>query len=248
MRSVLVLLLFLGLTWVAQAQTVDEILSNYYANTGGKARWEQLRNVRMSGTVLTQGVEVPVTILQTSDGKQKVSIWFRGEEITQVAFNGEQGWNMNFVTQRPEPMSPEANANMKQQVTDFPDAFLNYRKKGYLAALEGQEAIQGKPAYKVKLIKSPLKVNGQEQENVVYYFFDPDNYLLVAMRNTSRSEPTRGASVETLLDNYRTVNGLLFPFVSKISYNGQPGEAIQIDNIETNVPVDPGLFAFPGRR
>jgi hypothetical protein len=247
MKTLKMLLALLLVVEVAQAQTVDEILARYYANTGGKARWDSLRNVRMSGTVLTQGVEVPVTILQTSDGKQKVSIRFRGEEITQVAFNGERGWNMNFATQRPEPMTPEANANMKKQVTDFPDAFLNYRKKGYLATLEGKEAIEGKPAYKIKLIKSPLKVNGQEQENVVYYFFDPDNYLLVAMRNTSRSEPTRGASVETLLDNYRTVNGLLFPFASKISYNGQPGEEIMLENIETNVEVDPRLFAFPAK-
>ncbi len=231
-----------------QAQTVDDILAKYYATTGGKVHWDSLQNVRMTGTVLTQGMEIPIQILQTADGKQKVSIRFQGEEITQVAFNGEQGWNMNFGTQRPELMSPEANANMKQQVKDFPDAFLNYRKKGYQATLEGKEAIEGKPAYKIKLLKSPFKLGGQEQENVVFYFFDPENFLLVAMRNTSRSEQTRGASVETLLDDYRSVNGLLFPFASKISYNGMPGEAIQLLRIETNVPVDAGQFAFPGRR
>ena len=247
MKTLKILLILLLVAEVAQAQTVDEILANYYTNTGGKARWDSLRNVRMSGIVLTQGMEIPVMILQTADGKQKVSINFQGQEITQVAFNGEQGWNMNFLTQRLEKMSPEANANMKQQVTDFPDAFLNYRKKGYQATLEGKEAIEGKPAHKVKLIKSPLKVGGQEQENVVYYFFDPENYLLVAMRNTSRSEQTRGASVETLLDDYRTVNGLLFPFASRISYNGQPGEEIWLRKIETNVEVDPRLFAFPAK-
>jgi hypothetical protein len=247
MKTLIMLLALLLLVKVAPAQTVDEILARHYANTGGKARWDTLRNVRMKGTVLTQGMEIPVTILQTADGKQKVSIQFQGQEITQVAFNGEQGWNMNFMTQQPERMSPEANANMKQQVTDFPDALINYKRKGYMATMEGKEAIEGKAAYKVKLVKSPLKLGGREQENVVYYFFDPDNYLLVAMRNTSLGEQARGTSVETLLDDYRTVNGLLFPFASQISYNGQPGEAIQLQSIETNVEVDPVQFAFPAR-
>jgi len=226
-------------------QTVDNILAKYYENSGGKARWDSLKSVRMTGQVSVQGMEIPVTIIQTAAGQQKVSIKFQGQEITQVAFDGEKGWNTDFMTQKAEKMSAEANANTKQQVLDFPDAFHNYREKGYLAQLEENEMIEGKEALKVKLIKKPVKLDGQEQENVVYYFFDPENYLPIAMRNTSLSGQTKGASVETLLDDYRQVQGLLFPFSSKISYNGQPGEAIQIENIETNVTINPLLFAFP---
>ena len=229
----------------AKPPTVDDILTKYYENSGGKARWDSLKSVRMQGQVTVQGMEIPVTIIQTAAGQQKISIKFQGQEITQVAFDGEKGWSTDFMTQKAEKMTPEANANTRQQVVDFPDAFYNYRAKGYLAQLEGTELIEGQEALKVKLIKKPVKLDGQEQENVVYYFFSPDNYLPVAMRATSLSGQTQGASVETLLDDYREVQGLLFPFSSKISYNGQPGEAIQLENIETNVTVNPVWFDFP---
>lgn len=225
--------------------TVDDILTKYYENSGGKALWDSLKSVRMKGQVSVQGMEIPVTIIQTAAGQQKVSIKFQEQEITQVAFDGEKGWSTDFMTQKAEKMTPETNVNTKQQVLDFPDALHNYRAKGYLAQLEGTEMIEGQEAIKVKLIKKPIKLDGQEQENIVYYFFSPDNYLPIAMRTTSLSGQTKGASVETLLDDYRAVQGLLFPFSSKISYNGQPGEAIQLDDIETNVVVSPTLFEFP---
>ncbi len=225
--------------------TVDDILKKYYENSGGKAHWDSLKSVRMTGLVTVQGMEIPVTIIQTAAGQQKVSIKFQGQEITQVAFDGEKGWSTDFMTQKAEKMSAEANTNTKQQVMDFPDVFRNYQAKGYLVQLEGKEMIEGREAFKIRLVKTPVKLDGQEQENIVYYFFDPENYLPVAMRTTSLGGQTKGASVETLLDDYREVQGLLFPFSSSISYNGQPGETIKLEKIETNVTVDPKLFAFP---
>ena len=229
----------------AKALTVDEILDKYYEASGSRSRWDSLQSVRMNGTVTVQGMEIPVSIIQTKAGQQKVSIKFQGQETTQMAFDGQAGWSTNFMTQKPEKMNAEANANTKQQVADFPDVFLHYQDRGYVATLEGMEAIEGTEAIKIKLTKNPVKVDGQSQENAVYYFFDPESFLPVAMRNTSLSGQTKGASVETLLDDYREVNGLLFPFTSTISYNGQPGETIQLGNIQTDVEVEPEIFAFP---
>lgn len=229
----------------ANALSVDGILDKYYQASGGRNRWDSLQNVRMNGTVTVQGMEIPVTIIQTKAGQQKVSIKFQGQETTQMAFDGKEGWSTNFMTQKPEKMDAEVNANTKQQVADFPDAFLHYQDKGYVATLEGKEEIEGTEAIKVKLTKNRVKVDGQSQENAVYYFFDPESYLPVAMRNTALSGQTKGASVETLLDDYREVNGLLFPFTSTVSYNGMPGETIILENIQTDVEVEPGIFAFP---
>lgn len=251
-RIILALLLFVP---AAQAQkvavkpatalTVSEILDKYYEASGGRSRWDSLQTVRMNGTVTVQGMEIPIAIIQTKAGQQKVSIKFQGQETTQMAFDGQTGWSTNFMTQKPEKMNAEANANVRQQVADFPDVFLHYQDKGYVATLEGTEDIEGTEAIKVKLTKNPVKVDGQSQENAVYYFFDPESFLPVAMRNTSLSGQTKGASVETLLDDYRQVRGLLFPFTSTVSYNGMPGETIQLENIQTDVEVEPGIFDFP---
>jgi carbonic anhydrase len=98
----------------ATAQTADEIISNYLENTGGKTVWENLQSVKMTATANAQGMEIPVEIYQTKDGKQLVKINFQGQDITQLAFDGETMWTTNFMTLQPEKSDAEATANMKK--------------------------------------------------------------------------------------------------------------------------------------
>ena len=245
MKTLKLLAVMLMMTVATQAQTVDEILNKYFENTGGKEKWAALNSVKMNGKVKVQGMEIPMNIIQTADGKQKIIINFQGKEITQMAFDGNEGWSTNFMTQKPEKMDAEASANMKSQTGDFPDPFLNYKEKGYTAQLEGKETIEGTETFKVKLTKKPVKVDGKDEENVVYYFFDAENYVPIAMKMTVKSGQMKGASVETLMSDYQEANGLYFPFSIMTKYNGQPGEAIQIESIDQNVQVDAKAFAFP---
>jgi outer membrane lipoprotein-sorting protein len=245
MKTLKLLVLMLTMTVAAQAQTVDEILNKYFENTGGKEKWAALNSVKMNGKVKVQGMEIPMNIIQTADGKQKIVINFQGKEITQMAFDGNEGWSTNFMTQKPEKMDAEASANMKSQTGDFPDPFLNYKEKGYTAQLEGKETIEGTETYKIKLTKKPVKVDGKDEENVVYYFFDAENYVPIAMKMTVKSGQMKGATVETMMSDYQESNGLYFPFSVTTKYNGQTGEAIQIESIDQNVQVDAKTFAFP---
>lgn len=225
--------------------TVDGILDKYYEATGGRSAWDSLQSVRMRGKVTVQGMEIPITILQTADGKKRSSIKFQGQETVQVAFDGTDGWNSNFMTQRPEKMSPEATAIVRQQAAEFVDALLKYKERGLTATLESNENIEGREAFKIKLIKKPVTLDGEEVENVDYYFFDTETFLPVATRYFSLSGQTQGAGVENLFSDYRLAGGLLFPFSVDTSYNGQPGEALRLETIETNVVLNPQLFAFP---
>jgi hypothetical protein len=248
MKTLKLLVVMLTMTVAAQAQTVDEIVSKYFENTGGKDRRAALSSVKMKGKLKVQGMELPVSIIQTANGKQKVTINFQGKEITQIAFDGNEGWSTNFMTQKPEKMDAEASTNIKSEMGDFPDPFLNYKGKGYTARLEGKETIEGTETYKVKLTKKPVKVDGEEEENVIYYFFDAANYMPIAMRTTVKSGQMKGASSETLMGNYQESNGLYFPFLITTRYNGQTGEVIQIESIDQNVQVDAKAFAFPEKK
>jgi hypothetical protein len=166
-------------------------------------------------------------------------------EITQMAFDGNEGWNTNFMTQKAEKMDAEASANMKSQTGDFPDPFLGYKERGYTVQLEGKETIEGTETFKIKLTKKPVKVEGKDEENVLYYFFDVENYVPIAMKTTIKTGQMKGATVETMMSDYQESNGLYFPFSITTKYNGQTGEAIQIDSVDQNVEVDSKAFAFP---
>ncbi|WP_228713904.1 DUF3108 domain-containing protein [Arundinibacter roseus] len=242
MKLVAALLL---MTLSVQAQTADEILDKYFENTGGREKWASLKSVKMSGKVKVQGMEIPVEIVQTAEGLQKVTINFQGKEITQMAFDGNEGWSTNFMTQKAEKMDAEASANMKQETSDFPDAFLNYKEKGYAVALEGKETVEGTETFKVKLTKKPVKVEGKEEENVSYYFFDTENYVPIMTRSTLKSGQMKGASVENVMSDYQDADGFMFPYSLTTKYNGQTGESIQIEKVETNGTIDAKSFAFP---
>jgi len=229
----------------AQAQSADEIIDKYLKNTGGKEKWLTLKSVKMTGKAKQQGMEFPFTALQAEGGKQKQSFVFQGKEIVQPAFDGNSGWNTNFMTMKAEKMEAEDSENMKQEAGDFPDPFLNYKDKGYKVALEGKETVEGTECFKIKLTKKPMKVDGKPEENIVYYFFDTENYVPILTRTTIKKGQMKGTTIESVFSDYQEVNGFFFPFSVSQKGNGQTFISIAVEKIETNVPVDPKEFAFP---
>lgn len=246
MKKILTSIMFVATAaFTAQAQTADEIIDNYFEVVGGKEAMAKVNNVTMTATASTQGMELPITIVNTTDGKMKVSISFQGMEIVQPAFNGETGWQTNMMTMQPEKMDEQTNQLMKDQAGDFPDAFLNYKKKGYTATLEGEESVEGTAAYKIKLTKKPMMVDGKEEENSSYYFFDKDSGVMLMSTTEAKAGPTKGMKIESLMSDYQEVNGIYFPFSMEQKVNGQTMMSMTINKIDVNGTIDDKMFAFP---
>jgi hypothetical protein len=246
MKKTLTAIMFVATAaFTIQAQTADEIIDNYYEVIGGKEAMMKLKNVTMSATANTQGMELPIQIVNTADGKMKVSIEVQGMTIVQPAFDGETGWQTNFQTMQPEKMDDQANEIMKDQAGDFPDAFLNYQKKGYAATLEGEETVDGAATYKIKLTKKPIMVDGKEEENASYYYFDKDSGVVIMTSTEAKAGPTKGMKMESYMSDYQEVNGIYFPFAMEQKVNGQTAMSMVIDKIEMNKEVDDTMFAFP---
>ncbi|MGB0789661.1 MAG: outer membrane lipoprotein-sorting protein, partial [Marinirhabdus sp.] len=176
----------------AQDITADEIINNYFENTGGADAWKALKGVKISGSVNAQGMDIPVEIYQTKDGKQLVKINLQGQEMTQIAFDGETMWTTNFMTMKAEKSDSEATQNMKKQTEDFPSPFLDYQKKGFKVEMIGKETKEGTETYKIKLTQSPLTVDGKEEPNVSYYYFDTENFVPIATEAEIKSGPAKG--------------------------------------------------------
>lgn len=222
------------------AQTADEIINNYFENTGGKAAWEKLEGVKMSATAQAQGMEIPVEVYQTKDGKQLIKINFQGQEITQLAFDGDTMWSTNFMTMQPEKSDAEATANMKKQSKDFPSPFLNYKDKGFTVELMGKETKDGTETYKMKLTQSPIMVDGVEQPNMSYYYFDTETFVPIVSESEIAQGPMKGQMNVSTMSDYQEVNGLYFPFALSMG-----GQGIQLKEIVLNPEVDSAMFAFP---
>ncbi|NHF59845.1 outer membrane lipoprotein-sorting protein [Flavobacteriaceae bacterium TP-CH-4] len=228
-----------------QAQTADEIISTYFENIGGLENFKALKGVKMTAKVNQQGMEIPIEIVQMSDGRQMTSINFQGKEIKQGVFDGETLWSHNFMTMKAEKSDAEATANFKLNTNDFPDSFVDYKEKGYTVELIGKETIDGAEAYKIKLVKEPITVDGKQEEDVSFYFFDTENYVPIAMQSEVKSGPGKGMTQEVTFSDYQEVDGLYFPFSMTQGVKGQPGSPITMETVELNPTVDENAFAFP---
>ena len=222
------------------AQTADEIIGKYLENTGGKTAWEKLQGIKMTATASAQGMEIPVEIYQTKDGKQLVKINFQGQDITQIAFDGETMWTTNFMTMQPEKSDAETTENMKKQIQDFPTPFINYKEKGFTVELMGKETKEGTETFKVKLTQSPVMVDGIEEPNVSYYYFDTENFVPIVSESEIKQGPMKGQMNVSTMSDYQEVNGLYFPFALTMS-----GQAIKLKEVVLNPEIDNAMFAFP---
>ncbi len=247
MKTIKLLMVIMVMTSfsIINAQTADEIIANYFENTGGVDNWEKLKGIKMSAKVNQGGMEIPLEIVQLKGGNQMTVINFQGKEIKQGVFNGETLWATNFMTQKAEKNDQEATDNMMLEKNDFPDSFLNYKEKNYTVELLGKETIDGTETFKIKLVKEPIKVDGKEEENVSYYFFDTENFVPLVVQNEIKSGQLKGKVSESKFSDYQEVEGLYFPFSLTQGIKGQPGQAISIDKIEINPVIDNKEFEFP---
>jgi outer membrane lipoprotein-sorting protein len=243
-KSILILALFCFST-LLHAQTVDEIIDQYLENTGGATEWAKLNAVKMEGKVSTQGMDIPIEIVQSKEGKMYMKFQLQGQEIVQQAFDGTEAWGINFMTMKPEKSDGETTENMKRELGDFPDPFLDLKSKGYKAELLGKESVEGTECYKVKLTKKPLLVDGAEVENISFYFFDTENFVPIMVEKEMKSGPAKGITSQTLMSDYQEVGGLYFAFSIVEKAKGAPqGQAITITNVELNPTLDPAAFKY----
>lgn len=220
----------------SSAQTADEIIANYIENTGGEKAWEDLKATKMIASVNQGGMEIPVTVYNTKDGKMAVVVNLQGQEITQMAYDGTTLWNTNFMTMKPEKSNEELTKNMALNKNDFPSALTNIEENGYEVELVGTETKEGTETFKIKVTQEPVMVNGKEVPSINYYYFEKENFVPIILESTQES----GQLVTVGMSDYQEVDGLYFPFA--LNQGGQP---IVIKEIILNPELDDSLFAFP---
>ncbi|ADR23753.1 hypothetical protein MATR_23890 [Marivirga tractuosa] len=229
----------------AQDITADEIINNYFENTGGKEAWGNLEGIKMTAKINQGGMEIPVEIVQLKTGKMYTKASLQGKELMQNVFDGEVLWSTNFQTMKAEKSDQETTDNAALETKDFPDALFNYKERGYQAELVGKETIEGAETYKVKLTKKPKKVDGKEVENITFYYFETENFVPILQETEIKQAPMAGKIQQTTMSDYQEVEGLYFPFSISSGIKDMGSQAIQIESIELNPEIDDEVFMYP---
>ncbi|MFC2151021.1 outer membrane lipoprotein-sorting protein [Bacteroidota bacterium] len=245
MKRIAFLLAFSFICLFASAQSADEIIETYFENTGGKEAWNNITSLQINASINSQIGEIPFVIYNGKDGSSLVKMTLQGNEIIQLAFDGETAWGMNMMSMQPEKQDNEATENLKRAIKDFPDPFLNYKEKDFSIELLGKESIEGTECFKLMLSKTPILIEGEEIENISYYYFDTENYVPILVEAEIKLGPAKGNVSQTFYSDYQEVDGMYFSFSFTQGIKGQPGQTITIKSIDINPEIDKSTLAFP---
>src|SRR5437016_12567966 len=218
-------------------QTVDEIIAKSIDARGGIRKMRALQSHRLSGRILRGDVEGTILIERKRPGKLREEISLEGRTLIR-ATDGKTGWSINPFSGggAPGPLSADDFRLMTQQA-DFDRPLVDYKTKGNQVELVGREKLDDKEVYKLKVT---LK-DGQ-----IRY-----DYVGVASSLELKWEGrvVRNGSdfpAESFFRDYRSVDGLIYPFVIESDSPGNAGaQKLIFDKDELNPPLDDTRFEQP---
>ena len=121
--------------------------------------------------------------------------------------------------------------------SDLDGPLVNYKEKGVRVEYVGTDEVEGSDAYKLKVTLP--------SGDVRLYYMDTDYYVPIKVES---KRMIRGAEVEseTLLGDYKEVNGWYLPFSVESGPKGSQNKAkVTYEKIEANVAIDDSRFLKP---
>lgn len=227
---------FAGGAPTVRSMTADQLIRKNVAARGGEAAWQQVSTMTMTGRMdVGKSVQVPYTMELKRGRKVRVEIVFGGKTAVQV-YDGTTGWKLRPFLGRndvePYTLEEEQKAAMDSDVDGL---LIGYAAKGTKAQLEAVEKVEGHDAYKLKLT---LK-GGQERR----VWLDAQTYLELKIDGTRKLDG-KPRMVSTYFRDYRTVSGLMMPFVYETAVDGvKTSEKIDVEKVVVNPRLDDVLFA-----
>lgn len=247
MKKLAIALLFVSGIFVSNAQDMDveTVVNNYIENIGGEEAWSAVTGVEMKAKISMQGMEIPLTMTSLKDGRTATVASFQGMTFYQGMFDGEVLWGTNQMTMAAEKSESEDTENLKRNVGEFPGDLLTYDELGYTFEMDGEDTKEGVECYKMKMTKKNQIVEGEEVEQVVYYYMDKESFVPIMQEQEIHSGPMKGNISQTVFSDYQEVDGLYFPFSLTQQIEGMGGQEIVIESVVINPEVEDELFSFP---
>ena len=229
--------LFLVLGNSLSAQSLDDILKEYFAAIGQDSLLKT-NTQKLTGKMIQTGVEIPFIQMAKRPGKVRVEGTFQDLTFIQT-FNGTEGWSLNpfMGVTDPQPMSEDDIKGMRYQA-DMDGMLWNWKDKGYTVTLEGKEDMEGTSCYKIKL-------ETKEGDTFTYYI-DSDSYTMLRT-NTKMKVMGNEMESDTYYSNYTMVGGIAVPGKIETKVKDQLVMTLVVDKVELNTDLDDALFEKPSK-
>jgi zinc protease len=215
----------------ADAAAALELLKQAQGAMGGKAFVEQKSQVAKGhGTLSPPGgtTQVPLTsvaLYRVMPDKERTELALPTGTVVQ-AYDGTVGWaSMMGRTQ-------DVTAQMADRKHFGLDVLRRIDQPGTKVRPAGEETIRDKHC---RIVEA-----SDAEGRATRFSVDLESHLVLAVAFTVNGQETR---IE--LDDYRAVGSLQVPHQTVLSQNGQRVVEINLDTVEIDGQVDPGLFTKP---
>ncbi|MDH7502508.1 MAG: hypothetical protein QHJ82_07330 [Verrucomicrobiota bacterium] len=220
-------------------EKVDEVLSRYVKALGGKGAIEKVKSRVIKGTAEGMGMPaaLPWEFYAAAPNKQLSKVEVTGFGAVLEGFDGQVAWSKNPITGVRVKEGDELAKVKREAGLDRDLRFLSIYPD---LAYKGTEKMDNEEV--VVLETKPTPTTSER------FAFSSKTGLLV--RQESQFQTAQGAvKTEARMSDYRTVDGLQFPFLLKVKAEA-PGQdpaefTIKVSEVKYNVPVSDSLFAKP---
>lgn len=215
-------------------------VKNSWAVRNGKPSREAVASADQAAAKekAAQQVELPFVLDMERPNKSRVEIEFAGKTAVQV-YDGTHGWKLRPFLNRND-VEPFTQEEAKSQVGkwDLDGPLLDYAAKGTKVEFESVEPVEGRNAYKLKLMT--------KSGDVHHIWIDAQSFLDVKVEGTPRRMDGRNHTVWVYQRDFRSVQGLLIPFSLETTVDGYPdAHKMSIERVTVNPQLDDKLFAKP---
>ena len=257
---------------VRSSLSAAQIVDKHVAARGGLAAWRAVQTLSLSGKMdagsgssdaaqqlaiqrRTRGaktpaakpdeaaeaakqVQLPFVLEMKRPRKSRVEIEFGGKTAVQV-YDGAQGWKKRPFLNRDtfEPFTAdEAKSEANKAELDGP--LVDYAAKGTKVELVAVEPVAGHDAYKLKLTSKSGAVQ--------HVWIDTASFLDVKVEGLPRRMDGRMHNVYVYQRDFRSVQGVMIPFVLETAVDGYPGtHKMLIEKATVNPKLEDSRFVKP---
>jgi outer membrane lipoprotein-sorting protein len=222
--------------------SVDQIVDRNLAARGGAAAWRAVKTLTIGGDLDAGGKPnhtLPYVLKEKRPRKSRLEVVFKDQTSLQV-YDGSQGWKVRPFLNRNE-VETYTPAELKSAAAeqDLDGPLVDYVAKGTQISFVGTEAVEGHPAYKLKLTLQ----NGGKRN----LWIDAGSFLELKMEGEPRKLDGRMHNVAVYFRDYKAEHGLTLPHLQETIVEGTkaPPYKMTITHVAVNESLDDSLFRKP---
>lgn len=194
--------------------TPASVADKYIQAIGGAAAVAKINSVTINATTKVQGMDMSMKMIQAKGGKMLQDVQMMGNSVQKTVFDGKEGYIAGQGQKMPMP--EEAKKAMMKNSEIFPE-LLFAKSADYKVA--GIEKFNEEDSYVVK------------GADTTYY------YSVKTGLKTGEVKSADGQSVPTLYSNYKSVSGVMMPYMMKVNMGGMDID-LAVQTITVNQATD----------